>query len=198
MCSDAHLHPAARDRGQRVFIHAGQFSFLPGVRMEERPRTAREWVLGVLSRGSHIPNQGHSQFSIDFLDKWVVWGLSPAAGASLPGKGAWTMARTPFLTVSTALSTLSRWRDTVETLQHRAWGNEEGQRRSQSSPASGKLAAVQRGGCLLLPRTGRLAGGGRDGPSSKGKGPDGNGSCKDLLDLLGQRTPSPCATVPKP
>lgn len=115
--------------------------------------------------------QTHSEprtlpFSTDFPNKWVVWGLSPEAGASLPGKGAWTMAKTPFLTVSTVLSTLSRWHDTVETLQHRTWGNEEGQQRSQSGPAGGKLAAVPRGGCLLLPQTGQLAGGGRDGRSS--------------------------------
>lgn len=147
--------------------------------------------------------QSHSEprilpFSPDFLNKWAVWGLSPAAGASLPGKGAWTMARTPFLTVSTALSTLPGWHHTVETHQHRAWANEEGQQRSQSSPAGRELAAVHRGGCLLLPGTGQLAGGGRDGRSSKDKGPDGNGSCKDLLDLLCQCTPSPCATVPKP
>lgn len=154
-------------------------------------------MLGVLSRGSHILNQGHP-FSADFLNKWAVWGLSPAAGASLPGKGAWTMARTPFLTVSTALSTLPRGHHPEETHQHRAWGNEEGQRRSQSGPTGGELAAVQRGGCLLLPGTGQLAGGGRDGRSSKDKGPDGNGSCKDLLDLLCQHTPSPCATVPEP
>lgn len=151
----------------------------------------------MLSRGSHILNQGHP-LSANFLNKWAVWGLSPAAGASLPGKGAWTMARTPFLTVSTALSTLPRGHHPEETHQHRAWGNEEGQRRSQSGPTGGELAAVQRGGCLLLPGTGQLAGGGRDGRSSKDKGPDGNGSCKDLLDLLCQHTPSPCATVPEP
>lgn len=57
---------------------------------------------------------------------------------------------------------------------------------------------MELGGCLLLPWTGQLAGDGRGDHSPQDKGPDGNGSHKDLLDLPRQCTPSPCATVPKP
>lgn len=42
--------------------------------MEERPRTAREWMLGVLPLGSHILNQGHSHSPLTSSMSGGVWG----------------------------------------------------------------------------------------------------------------------------
>lgn len=47
------------------------------------------------------------------------------------------------------------------------------------------------------PQTGQLAGDEKGGPSSRDKGPDGDGSCEDLLDLPGQHTPISLHSCPQ-
>lgn len=108
------------------------------------------------------------------------------------------MARRPFIAVSAALATL------FLMLWHRGdhpntelGATKRDSKEANVFPLAENVQLWNWGDVSSSPRTGPLAGDGRGGPSSWDKGPDGNGSHKDLLDLLCQCTPISLCNCPQ-